>query len=191
MQRAAVDLLKELAREETACEAAGELGAIEPLMALLTASTARNDMGLQVTTKRSSQSPVPPCSNGCRPSQRATTKCLELLQRAAPNRERLARVRVTTLVTKLAEDEAAQDPTAIVDHAKSIAQLCRDDHSNVARFGEMGALPRLVGLLGRRGPTVDRAISAALRELGWDEENRSEIAELKVQPLVETLLDLV
>ena len=78
-----------------------------------------------------------------------------------------------------------------MDHAKSIAQLCRDDHSNVARFGEMGALPRLVGLLGRRGPTVDRAISAALRELGWDEENRSEIAELKVQPLVETLLDLV
>ena len=161
-------------------------------MALLTASTARNDMGLQVTAKR----PIPALiasrfAHVLLSSQRATTKCLELLQRAAPNRERLARVRVTTLVTKLAEDEAAQDPTAIVDHAKSIAQLCRDDHSNVARFGEMGALPRLVGLLGRRGPTVDRAISAALRELGWDEENRSEIAELKVQPLVETLLDLV
>ena len=50
-----MDLLKELAREETACEAAGELGAIEPLMALLTASTARNDMGLQVTVQR----PIP------------------------------------------------------------------------------------------------------------------------------------
>ena len=86
-----MDLLKELAREETACEAAGELGAIEPLMALLTASTARNDMGLQVTAKRSSQSSALSRSNGCRPSQRATTKCLELLQRAAPNRERKLR----------------------------------------------------------------------------------------------------
>ena len=199
LQRAAVDLLKELAREDGAADTAGELGAVEPLMSLLSAATARNDSGLQ----------------------RATSKCLQLLQRAAPNRERLgkktrlflrqfilkmppfyqgrlgtnigkdhskmrcacfliARLRVSTLVGKLrlAEeqglsqhpDDGLMDAETLCDHAKSITQQCKDDHSNVARFGELGALPRLVGLLGKgHGPTVDRALTSALRELGWDE----------------------
>ena len=180
LQRAAVDLLKELAREDGAADAAGELGAVEPLMSLLSAATARNDSGLQ----------------------RAISKCLQLLQRAAPNRERLARLRVSTLVgkLKLAEeqglsqypDDGKMDAETLCDHAKSITQLCRDDHSNVARFGELGALPRLVGLLGRgHGPTVERSITSALRELGWDEENRLEIAELKMAPMVRQLEGLV
>ena len=35
-----------------------------------------------------------------------------------------------------------------------------------AQFGELGALPLLLSARGKHGPTVDRALDAALRELG-------------------------
>ena len=34
------------------------------------------------------------------------------------------------------------------------------------QFGELGVLPLLVSARGKHGPTVDRALDAALRELG-------------------------
>lgn len=89
-------------------------------------------------------------------------------------------------------DDGLMDAEALCDHAKSITQLCKDDHSNVARFGELGALPRLIALLrSGHGPTIERALSSALRELGWDEDNRLEIAELKMAPMVRQLQELV
>lgn len=110
--------------------------------------------------------------------------------------------RVSTLVGKLKlaahqglsqhPEDGLMDGEALCDHAKSIAQLCKDDHLNIARFGELGALPRLVTLLGAgHGPKIERALLSALRELGWDEENRLEIAELKMGPIVRQLEKLL
>lgn len=129
--RAAVDLLKELARNTFICVRAGQLGVLEHLAKISAAAVANGDHGLQ----------------------RSANRALEVLQSAESNRDRIQITQAEKLVvgtclcslsvlgmsrhTELTIVQAKLDsdfniPDRLTDHCKSIVQLCRD-HVSIVR----------------------------------------------------------